>query len=311
MTRLATFSVDLDEVSEYLAIHGLDAASNVHTHAVYETALPRLLTFVERHALPCTLFVIGRDLERPAARAILEEFVGRGDEMASHSFSHAYDLSRWSSPRRIADLEQSRALMERTLGYRPVGFRAPGYTLSQAFADDLAWMGFEYDSSVFACPAYYFLKLGVLGAQSVLGRQSASIIGGPSVLLAPNTPYRLGNRYYCGGRGLREIPITLTRRLRVPFFGSSIALLAGGPAPTWSVERFIRGVEDAETVNLELHGIDFLDSRDGLARLRGLQPGLEVPWQAKSEAFSQVVRSLRKRGYEWLTTRDLALRALP
>ncbi len=280
-------------------------------HAVYEVALPRLLAFLQAFDLLCPLFLIGRDLERPVTREMLQPFVSRGDEMANHSFSHAYDLSRWSSPRRTSDLMRATELIDRTLGYRPVGFRAPGYVLSQSFADDLAWAGFEYDSSVFACPSYYLLKLGVLAAQGLVGRRSASIVGGGRVLLAPQEPYRLGEVYYRRGGGLREVPITLTRRLRAPFFGSSVALLAGGPAPRRAVRRFIRGVTHRDVVNFELHGIDFLDARDRLEVLKGIQPGLEIRWEAKAAAFAQVVTSLREAGYSWMTTRELASRVLP
>ena len=68
--RLASVSVDLDEIPNYYAIHGLPFGGASAT-LVYDVALPRLTRWAEAHAMPLTLFAIGRDLERAEARQAL------------------------------------------------------------------------------------------------------------------------------------------------------------------------------------------------------------------------------------------------
>lgn len=311
MRRLAAFSIDLDEIGEYFAIHGLGTTPAAIAHSVYDTALPRILEFATAAELPLTLFVIGRDLERSLSAALLEGFVRRGDELGNHTLDHAYDVSRWPGEKRREQITGAAERIHAATGQRPRGFRAPGYTLSHGLLRDLQELGYEYDSSVFPCPAYYAAKAAVLGMQRLRGRESASVLDSPAVLRAPLQPYRLGEPYYRRGDGLREIPIALTRWVRLPFFGTSIGLLARGPLGARKVAYFARALGDVPSVNLELHGIDFLDDHDGLETLRGLQPGLTIPWTRKAEAYLEVVRSLRGRGYSWLTVQELAREALP
>src|SRR5690606_15296356 len=126
----AAFSVDLDEISEYYAIHGLGSAPDDVAHLVYRVALPRLLEFAQGLDLPITLFVIGRDLSWAPAAEALKPFVARGDELGNHTFGHAYDVSRWASSERRAQVERGAQAIRAACGVNPRGFRAPGYTLS-------------------------------------------------------------------------------------------------------------------------------------------------------------------------------------
>ena len=44
-----------------------------------------------------------------------------------------------------------------------MGFRAPGYTITDEVFDVLAELGVAYDSSVFPCPAYWAAKAAAIG----------------------------------------------------------------------------------------------------------------------------------------------------
>jgi hypothetical protein len=50
-------------------------------------------------------------------------------------------------------------------------------------------------------------------------------------------------------------------------------------------------------VNLELHGIDFLDSRDVPEAVATEQPDVRVPVARKLETFNAVIALFRKHGY--------------
>ena len=67
----------------------------------------------------------------------------------------------------------------------PVGFRAPGYDLSERVLDVLMAQGYRYDSSVFPSWPYYVAKAGVMAMMALVGRRSRSVLGDPRVLFAP------------------------------------------------------------------------------------------------------------------------------
>ena len=123
------------------------------------------------------------------------------------------------------------------------------------------------------------------------------------MLLAPTRPYRVGRPYWRRGRGTLEIPVQVTRGLRLPFIGTTVTL--AGPTRARWLARMCAG---EPLVNLELHGIDVLDAGDGLEALRPHQRDVRVPWQDKVEALHGAVAELRERGHRFVTMAEAARR---
>ncbi|HEU4536616.1 MAG TPA: polysaccharide deacetylase family protein [Polyangiaceae bacterium] len=298
--RLAAVSVDLDETPLYAALHGLGARAAFDRRAVYGRALPRLLAWAEARGLPLTLFAVGADLARPDNAAALAPFVRRGDEIGNHSLDHPYALTRLPA-RALA--RQVRGASERigaALGVRAEGFRAPGYAVDERLLAAVADAGLRYDSSAFPCPAYYAAKLAALASTRLGGRRSRAVVDHPRALLAPAEPYRPGARYWAKGAGpLWELPIAVSGPLRLPFIGTALAL---SPRPL--LDRLVRGTDGARFVNLELHGVDFLDERDGLAALAPFQLDLRVPAARKLARFDRAIGLLRASGRRFVRLRE-------
>lgn len=293
-------SVDLDEIPNYCAIHGVELP-DLNTTAVYDVALERLDRWAEKHSLPLTLFAVGRDLERPAAASALRTLSEDGHEIGNHSLDHFYDLTR--QPKSVM-VEQVRGCIERVeaaVGRAPIGFRAPGYVTTHTLYEVLSEAGVEYSSSVFPCPWYYAPKLAAIGLKAARGKPSASLVDDPRVLLAPSAPYRVGKPYYRKGPGVLELPIGVTRGLRLPFIGTSL-MLAGPKGAAWLTRRML----GLELVNLELHAIDVLDERDGLEPLSSHQPDVRIPVERKLETLDRVVYTLKEAGYSFCTLADSA-----
>ncbi|MDI1476119.1 polysaccharide deacetylase family protein [Polyangium sp. y55x31] len=303
-TRFGALSVDLDGISHYHQIHGLAPLADeaVALHAVYDIALARMADFAGAHDLPLTLFAIGADLARPESAAKLADLAARGHVVENHSFSHRYDFTRASPEEIRRDIAAGQDAIERATGRRPVGFRAPGYTVTDVVLDALEELGLRFDSSVFPCPAYYGAKALVMAAMRVVGRTSASVLDTPRVLAAPTRPYRPGKPLFRpGNRALVELPIQVTPGLRLPFIGTSIAL--AGPR----VARVLTAqCADEPLVNLELHGIDFLDASDGLAHLVPHQRELRIPLARRLDALSAAIDVLAKRGAKFVTLEEAA-----
>ena len=298
--RLCAISVDLDEIPNYFQIHGLEAPEGAST-AVYDVAVDRLTTVARDASLPLTLFAIGADLARPEAAAKLRAAREAGHEMANHTRDHRYDLTKLDRAQITEQIASGADIIEHATGERPTGFRAPGYTITDEVFDVLRELDVAYDSSVFPCPAYWAAKTAAIGLIAARGRTSRSVVDSPSVLLAPTRPYRAGTPYWKRGDKLLELPVQVTRGLRLPFIGTTVTL-AGPTRATWLAKMCV----GEPLVNLELHGIDVLDASDGLEALRPHQPDVRVTTATKLASLHAVVDVFRNAGYAFVTLREAA-----
>ncbi len=310
--RSGAVSVDLDEVGEYLRVHGLGPfeVGSPAAHAVHDRALGRIEAWAGALSIPVTFFAVGRDLERPANAAALRRLAGRGHAVESHSLSHRYDLSRLRGEALAREVQGGLEAVERATGVRPSGFRAPGYTVSEPLFDALEEAGVAFDSSVFPSPVYYSAKAAVLAWMRLRGRESASILDTPAVLAAPRAPYRPGAAWYRAargsGRGRRfvELPIQVTPLVGFPVIGTSVgrAGVSGARALAWACAA-------DPFVNLELHGMDFLDAADVAPHpLASLQPELRAPLGARLDRLTIFVETLKSRGFAFTTLAEAAAR---
>ena len=288
--RLLSVSVDLDEIECYQRIHGVPSTNR--DHAVYDVALHRIRGFASSLGLPLTLFVIGRDLARDSNRAILRGMVADGHEIGNHSFDHFYDLTRRSREEQAHQVDAANVEIRAALGVTPTGFRAPGYTVTDSLLAAVRASGLSYDSSVFPSPIYYAAKAAALLRLKLSGRQSSSILDTPRMLGAPRVPYLIGQPYWARGDGLLELPIQAAGRIGIPFIGTTLTLL--GPTAARALTKILIGTS---FVNLELHGLDFLEARDVPAALVAAQPDLRVSLERKLAALAAVIDTLRAGGY--------------
>jgi len=292
--KRACVSVDLDGLHHYARIHGLgeevlDAgARGLHVRV----ALPRLLALFERAQLKATLFVVGEDLALPGAEAVLRQAVQAGHEVASHSHRHPYALARASAAVVEDELGRAEEALAAVSGARPLGFRAPGYTLSATLLSALVRRGYLYDASVFPAVPYYLAKAAVLAAMRLVGRASASSLDNPSVLTAPRQPYTpdAERPYRRGTAGLWELPMAVTPGLRLPFFGTLVT-----SAPDVVVRRAYRAVAQDEFLSLELHAVDVLDASDGIpAALVRRQKDVAILREKKERRLAEVLEWLQR-----------------
>jgi peptidoglycan-N-acetylglucosamine deacetylase len=300
MPRRCALSVDLDEIHHYHRIHGLPPPSARSAVLVYEVALERALEFARSAGAPLTLFAVASDLERGENDARLRAALAAGHEIASHSKDHLYDLVLRSREEQREQIEGAQRIFEVRLGTRAVGFRAPGYTVSDGLLRLVGEAGHRYDSSVFPCPPYLAAKAAAMALMRLRGRRSGAIAPDLSVLKAPRRPYRIGASYTSEGDGLLELPIQVTRGPRLPYIGTGLVM--AGALGARALTELVVG---EDFVNLELHGIDFLDATDGLERLSGHQPDVRVKIAQKRRIFSAAVARFREAGYDFVRLRDV------
>lgn len=305
--RLASISVDLDSLAHYCRIHGL-SESVLDARArglVYSTAVPRFRELLASVGAPGTFFAIGEDLSDVGAASALREAHGAGIEVGNHSYSHDYALTRRAPESIREDLIRGEEAILAATGERPVGFRAPGYTLNAALYGATVERGYRYGSSAFPAAPYYAAKASVMGALALLGRPSRAVLDSPRVLLSPRTPYRPDPAQpYRKGRGaVLELPMTVTPRVRFPFIGTFAATL---PLPF--IRAAYRACSKDAFFNFELHAVDVLDARDGIPpEIVRQQRDLNVPAEQKMERLRTVFRWLAADS-DVVTLRDAAAR---
>ncbi|MBX3249240.1 MAG: polysaccharide deacetylase family protein [Myxococcales bacterium] len=309
--RLCALSVDLDEIGCYSAIHGQAPLEGEAAHAIYRRAVPRFERLFGDLAVPATFFVIGQDVgaATPDNAVALRRLAAAGHELGNHTLSHLYDLTRRDRATLRHEIVAGGERIAEATGATVVGFRAPGYTVTDAVFEVLEEAGYRYDASVFPCPAYFGAKalaIGAYAARARLGRgaPSHSVVDDPRVLRAPADPYRVGRPYWTRGDGLVELPIGVTRGARLPFIGTSVAL-----AGERGADLLARQMIGRPLVSLELHGIDLADAaEDGLEALRPHQPDLRKSAAEKEAAIRAAIARLHAAGYRFVTLADAASR---
>jgi peptidoglycan/xylan/chitin deacetylase (PgdA/CDA1 family) len=304
---IVSVSVDLDAIACYHRIHALGEEPGERSRfAILRRALPRLGELFAKHGISATLFVVGKDIEDdPEGRAIVADLARAGHEIASHSYSHPYDLVRLGQAGIAHEIDRAHAAIADACVCPPVGFRAPGYEISSELVDILCERGYHYDSSVFPAIPYYLAKAAVMAVIRVTGRKSGSILGSPRVLGAPIAPYHpaAGAPYRRGSLPLVELPVTVTPRLRLHVIGTTIVI-----APEWLRRRMVASALATPHFNLELHGIDLADAEsDGLSSaLVARQPDLRVSLARKLAALDATLSEARAAGATFLTLAEAA-----
>jgi peptidoglycan-N-acetylglucosamine deacetylase len=162
-----------------------------------------ILSVLNEFGIKATFFVLGCVAEAEPDLAPL--IAADGHEIASHGYSHRL-VSQLSPDEFRNEIRQTGALLQRQTGQRPVGFRAPRWSLSRSLTpwafDILAQEGYLYDSSLNPLPF-----VGDANGPRFPYRPSE---GGGALLEYPPlvASSLLGNLPVGGGWGFRLFPLS-------------------------------------------------------------------------------------------------------
>jgi peptidoglycan/xylan/chitin deacetylase (PgdA/CDA1 family) len=201
--------LDADDLWIYEQEYGIQRARGARS--VYDDALPRLLDAFDAAGTRATIFVVGRDLERPSAADLCRDAVARGHEIANHTYSHPPRLDTMSRSEKQREILRAHEAIANATGVAPVGFRSPGYYLDADIVEILAEADYVYDTSVLPTLVLPLIKLYI---DVVSRRRLDKTFGRPATVLASRHLRRLR----AGPRGnvLYELPISVFPGLRLP-----------------------------------------------------------------------------------------------
>jgi hypothetical protein len=273
--KVFCISIDLDDMRFYRRIHGLSEEGD--TPLVFQKAMPRFLDFCDRLGVKATVFVISEDFKWREAKDVLRMCIESGHEIGSHSRSHKYDLSRQSKEVMQREVLGSKVEIEDTLGTEVLGFRGPGYNLSEQLLKEIADAGYEYDSTILPSLSYYIARALIIGFMRVRGKQSASITGRFCDFARGCKPFRWGD-------GVIELPIS---SFILPFIGTTLSRrsFARLAKTLFAGKRFL---------HLVFHALDFLEASEAGTDLL-IEPALRVRLDERLDLFSMAIKGLMAR----------------
>jgi peptidoglycan/xylan/chitin deacetylase (PgdA/CDA1 family) len=107
-------------------------------------AVPRILDLLARHDLPATFFVPGHTAL--AYPELVRRIHAAGHELGHHGWVHE-GLSQATPAQEREYLHRGLEALDRVVGVRPLGYRAPGVDVSVSTVEILLEHGFLYDAS--------------------------------------------------------------------------------------------------------------------------------------------------------------------
>lgn len=291
MRKKALFTIDVDPLGCYYDIHGVKRPE-IEKDPLLLTALPRMLAWLEAYDIKATLFVTAGELGEDEKSVILNAY-NSGHEISSHSFSHDYRLTQQPIDTIREDIKKNSQAIEAITSEKPVGFRAPGYSMSSELYRVLKDEKFSYDASAFPSPFYYCAKWVLIRLKSLMGRKSKSIISSFSEAFTSRTPF-LHPR-----TDLPILPITTVGLFGWPMLGTALLVF-----PRFFFNHLLNRAVKKEYFHFETHPIDaagFSDNSLLLEELIPYQPDLKKTLEYKEEAFKQMLATLVKNDFQFVT----------
>lgn len=299
----ASLSLDLDNKWSYLKTHG-DADWDSFP-SYFDVVVPRFLDFLADRNLNATIFVVGQDAVLDCNKEPLAWIADAGHEIGNHSFHHEPWLHLYTPEQLDEEFSRSEEAIFEATGQRTIGFRGPGFSLSDQVLQTLIKRGYEYDCSTFPtylgpiARAYYFMTAKLSTEQK---EERKELFGSVRDGLQSNKPYLWSS----GADRLIEIPVTTMPMFKIPIHASYLLYLGKfsknlAKMYFWTALKLCRlwGVGPS----ILLHPLDFLGQEDD--KDLSFFPAMDQPADRKIELLSDTIGMLMK-DYEVVTMRQHA-----
>ncbi len=159
----AMLSFDVDGVSSWIRRDPEFARlPSLMSMAEYgpSVATPRILDLLDQYSIPASFYIPGFVAETHPA--LVEDIADRGHEIGHHGYMHEPPASM-SAEEEAEVLDKGSEILAGITGRAPLGYRSPGWELSEVSLDLLRERGFLYDSSLMGDDAPYLLDSGPAG----------------------------------------------------------------------------------------------------------------------------------------------------
>ncbi len=291
-TTYASLSLDLDNKWSYLKTHGNSKWEAFPSY--FDVVVPRFLDFFEERGLSLTVFVVGQDAVLEKNHAALKAIADAGHEIGNHSFHHEPWLHLYSPMELEREFESSESAIQEVTGKKTIGFRGPGFSLSDEVLRTLVRRGYQYDCSIFPtylgpiARAYYFFSARFSREQK---EERKSLFGSWKDGFQSNRPFDWNDN----GNRLLEIPVTTMPMFKIPIHASYVMYLASysvfiAKLYFWTALQLCRFTRIQPSILL--HPLDFLGEEDD--KDLSFFPGMNQPAAKKIKLLSDCVAMMTR-----------------
>jgi len=310
VTLRAAISSDIDTLYSIYGGRGCRRPGG-YTGAEVRIGLENFSRFLEPFGVKATLFMVGYDFNQMPNHGAIRAVAAAGHEIANHTATHAQGFRMLSPAQKEAEISGMEDACHALIGRRPVGFRSPGWNVSDDAIEILERRGYLYDSSVHPLslmPVFKFLHWWNTSSRTGGDRTT---LGQMNYMLAPLKPYRTSADSFArrGAGGVVELPLTVVPIVRAPFWATF--LLATG------FDVFKRSYQLLKSLSYPIqytfHLSDFVDYTHPDLADQVPAPGdgvyvpqaLRVPLSKKLPLFQRALETIAA-DYEFSTLRDWA-----
>lgn len=304
MKTLASISLDLDNKWAYLKAHGDEAWSSYPSY--FPLIIPRILDSLRERDLKITFFIVGQDAEQEVNLESLRMIADDSHEVANHSHNHEPWLHLYGPKRLAEEFDKAEQSIVKATGKMPIGFRGPGFSLSDEVLRTLMRRGYLYDSTSFptflgpVARAYYFWSSGLSKKQK---SDRKELFGRFVDGLKSLSPYRFSWR----GQNIAELPVTTMPIFRLPIHGSYLQFL-GQYSTTVAKAYFRFALWLCKLTRCEphflLHPLDFMGVEDD--EEMAFFPTMREPTEQKVSLINDCLDILKQQ-YHVVTTKEHVL----
>jgi len=290
---IASVSLDLDDKWTYMKTHGDPKWSEFPSYL--SIVVPRVLDFLRERKLKITFFIVGQDAALERNHAVLRSIADAGHEISNHSFHHEPWLHLYSEEDIRGEFESAEQAIAAATGQRPIGFRGPGFSVSETVIKVMISRGYQYDASTlptFLGPlarAYYFFNAKLDPEEK---KKRAKLFGTLADGLKPIKVYN----WKTPAGSITEIPVTTIPIVRSPFHLSYLIYLQSFSPVLSTVYRnlaFTACKAGGVNPSFLLHPLDFL-GRDEAPEL-GFFPGMKMSADEKMHLAGKTFSALEER----------------
>jgi hypothetical protein len=290
--RIASLSLDLDNQWSYMKTH---ADPGWETFPSYlDLVVPRILKFLKERNLEITFFIVGQDAALEKNRAAINSIADAGHEIGHHSFNHEPWYHIYAEEQIEAEITLAEEAIENVTGHKPIGFRGPGFSVSQTVIDVLLRHDYLYDASTLPtyigplARLYYFMTARLNKEEK---RQRDNLFGSLKDGFRPVKAYLWPQKNSRSNRQIVEIPVTTMPIFKIPFHVSYIIYI-GSFSPALALSYFKIALVMCRFTgtqpSLLLHPLDFL-GRDDIKEL-AFFPAMNLSKDEKLKLVSEVLR---------------------
>jgi hypothetical protein len=289
----ASVSLDLDDKWTYMKTHGDPGWSAFPTYL--PIVVPRVLEFLKDRNLKITFFIVGQDAALERNHAVLRSIADAGHEISNHSFHHEPWLHLYSEDDIRKEFESAEKAIAEATGQRTIGFRGPGFSVSETVIKVMISRGYRYDGSTlptFLGPlarAYYFFNAKLDLEEK---KKRAKLFGTLADGFRPIKTYEWKTQ----DGSITEIPVSTIPLVRSPFHLSYLIYLQSFSPVLSSVYRnlaFSACKLAGVNPSFLLHPLDFLGREE--APELGFFPGMKMSASEKMNLADKTFTALARR----------------